>query len=212
VTPKRQHNRQNRYQSSRVDKDHVQLECHLCVFINALKRQTQTEQVRKDLAVLREAIEVMRRRSHLVLPSRRWKKEGILALLADETTPLSIDEIIEWASNSGLMLGRRRLHIQLSKMKRDGLIINPRRSFWTTVDRADEVFPQGTAGDWNTEQPARQRTQNGSTEYYCNRCAKYHLATKFWKNRHNLYGLQHYCKACQSEYQNSSLVERTTPA
>lgn len=196
--------------SDPVPKDQIQLECHLCVFIHALKRQKQTKQIRKDLATLRESIEVMRRHSDLAFPPQRWQKKGIVALLTEEATPLSIDEILEWASSSGLMLGRRRLHIRLSKLKRDGIVTNPKRGFWTITDRAEEEFLQDTAADWNTENFSRRRTRNGRFEYYCSRCTEYYPETSFYKNKRGPYGLQYYCKVCHDKYQKpASLVERT---
>lgn len=194
-----------------VHKDQHQLECHLCTFVEAIKRQQQTEQTREDIVTLETAIDVMRRNSHETSPPRHWGKTLLPRLLANATTPLSIDEILEHCSRRGYMINRRRLYVRLNASKRKGELCSPVKGFWTTAERANENFPQDPQSDWVAKKIARRRErQDGTEEFYCRRCDTYRERDDFWKNVRSPDGLQAYCKGClsTSKWKPASLVER----
>lgn len=187
---------------TQLHRDQIELECHLCVFIEALERQEKTAQIEADLRVLGDTLNVFRRNYHLVSPNYYWLKEFILKALTDAPVPLSLDEIMEAAARDGRLLDRRRLHIRLAGMKRKKEVVNVAHGFWTVFDRLHSNFDNYKGPlDWASRSRGRSRSNGGRIEYRCSHCKKYFPASNFHKNQANSDGLYWYCKSCWSALQ-----------
>lgn len=182
--------------------DQIQLECQLCTYIEAIRRQPDSPQRDTDIGTLQEALDVLHRYAGAAIPNRRWMKKFILELLQASPVPLSLSEIAEHCGKHGFLVSRRRLSVRLSGMKRNQETVNIHHGFWTTAARVEEDFSSYDGLlDWSSRGTRTRETPDGTTEYRCSHCKRYYDADDFPRNKSSRDGLGHYCKQCNTKLQ-----------